>query len=497
MHKVCLVLAHVFPPVNAVGVHRTVALCRHLVEQGWSVTVITARPEEGANRDPRLAMRVPQEVRIVRTPAPHLLRLLGRVLGRRHTSGRPHTSEAGALLAGHEPVRERRIRQIVEWLSLWLCVPDGYIGWFVPALWAGMREARRQRPHVIYSTAPQWVGHLVAAALSRLLRVPWVADFRDPWHGNPWRLVMTEGSPAHRRADAALERWAVHRAARVTCAVDGIRQLLAARYPQKAACIETVHNGFDPDLVDQIVPRRLGGDGCVLLHAGTLYGPRSPVPLLDGLKRLRAESPAEAALFRIVFVGLPTYNGRPLADFARERGIADLVEVILPVSYHEALAHIKGADVAVLFGQTGEGAIAPIPAKVYEYIRMGKAVLAIEAGEEALEVLRGGGCRAWQANGSDGGAFAVVLRDVLAAHRRGELSPGAPNPARLAFTRRHMAERLASVLEESITGPRRPVAGRMPVAGAAACAGAPGQTLARDGQARAGERSAVRSGGDA
>ena len=40
----CLILVDAFPPVNTVGIHRTVALCRHLAAQGWRVTVITAAP---------------------------------------------------------------------------------------------------------------------------------------------------------------------------------------------------------------------------------------------------------------------------------------------------------------------------------------------------------------------------------------------------------------------------------------------------------------------
>ena len=364
-----MVITDVFPPTNVVGIHRTLALCVRLADSGWHVTVITPRTEAGGLRDPGLTAKVPSQVRVVRTPYVNLLSLATRVLRRRPrrpASAGPNTGQAPAASA--RPKRPGSLSRLVDWLSWWLHIPDGGSGWWFSAVPAGVREGTRHRPDVIFSTAPAWTSHIVGATLSRLLRVPLVADFRDPWCGSAWHRVPYA---PHRWVDEHCERFVVRRAARITCAWDGIRRHMASRYPARAMDMQTILNGFDPDEIDATAPVRLVPDRCVLLHAGTFYGPRSPIPLLAGLRRLLDTSPADAARLQLVLMGLSSYNGRPLAELAEAHGVAACIRLMSPVSHRESLAILKGADVAILCGQSGKEALASVPAKAYEYLGAG------------------------------------------------------------------------------------------------------------------------------
>ncbi|MCK4626046.1 MAG: glycosyltransferase, partial [Phycisphaerae bacterium] len=345
--QTALVITDVFPPLPAVGIHRTVAMCRHLAERDWGVTVITARPGADAAIDEGLLDGVSEDVQVVRTAAPDLLGIVTGIFRRRRQEDSPEQAGIAAEASRSSGQRPSHFRRMVDWMSWWFHIPDGSIGWLIPAVLAGLREARKHRPEVIYSSAPMWTSHLAAGVLSRLLRVPWVADFRDPWCGNQWRQIPYR---LHRKTDNLLEGLVVCRASQITCAWDGIRKHLMSRYPMKAKYITTILNGFDPEQIDSVSPVSLDSSRCVLLHAGTLYGPRSPIPLLEGLRCFRKESPAEAGRLLVVFLGLPSYNGRPLADIVSEYGVGGLVRIIPPTTHRQALAYLKGTDVAVLFG---------------------------------------------------------------------------------------------------------------------------------------------------
>ncbi len=448
-----LIVTDIFPPVNAVGTRRTVALCRHLIERGWGVTVLTARPGPGEAIDPALLTQVPAEVAVIRTAAPDLAGLANRLLRRRPQRVGPGTETAAVAPASSpagdaarppspDPVAPEPPdgngaggrRGALDWLSHWLKVPDGHIGWLAPAVAAGLRAARKARPDVIYATAPRWTSQVVALVLSRLLRRPLVADFRDPWCGSAWRDLPYA---AHRRFDQLLERLVVRRAAAVTCAWDLIRVQLAARYPERAAAVRTIYNGFDAERAAALAAAELDDlndlDGleqgrCVLLHAGNFYGPRRPHGLFAGLRRLLDERPQVAGGLLLALLGSPAYGGRPLLDIAREHGVEHLVQVVPPAPHDQALAYLKGAEVAVLCGQSGNAALLSVPGKVYEYAALGKPVLAIGAGDEAIAILKEGGCEVWQV-ADEAEPIAAALAEFCDRHAAGQLAT-APDPER-------------------------------------------------------------------
>jgi glycosyltransferase involved in cell wall biosynthesis len=436
-----MIVTDVFPPVAAVGVYRTAALCRHLVEHGHPVTVVTARPWADELLDPEMLSLVPREVRVVATSSPNLPLTAARLLRRRPKRAADAGQQAKPQTPAAAPAKSRR-RLAIDWLSWWMHVPDARTGWLLPAVSAGLREARRRRPCVVYCTAPGWTSHLAGLALSHLLRVPLVADFQDPWCGSYWRRIPYG---AQRRLDEWLEKMVVRRASRITCCWDGIRRHLEERYPARRGELCTILNGFSSDEIDGIEPERLDERRCVLLHAGNFYGPRRPEPLFDALQRLRAESPGAAEELSVVLVGRPQYAGRAMQDIVREHGVEDFVKIIPPVSRQKALALTRGASVALLFGQSGFEQLASVPAKTYDYVGYGLPVLAIGGGDEVCGIIRDGGCRLWRTNDNDAQGILAALREIVRAHRDQRLAPSR-DERRMAFAWPALAARLAEVV---------------------------------------------------
>lgn len=443
MERSIYIVADYFPPMSAVGIHRTLALCRHLVERRWQVTVISARPTGKEALDYGLLKQVPPEVRVLRAPSPDIVSLAGRMLrgkGRGEKPAREANPEGISGEAAPAPFRNLW-RQWANWLSWWFHVPDHRAAWILPAVLMALKQPRRGKVDIVFSSAPMWSSHVVGAMLARALRAPLVADFRDPWCGSAWRDIPWK---THQFADQRMERFVVSASSQITCAWEGIRRHLAGRYPDRCNSMHTILNGFNPAEVDAIEPVRVDPK-CVLLHVGTFYGHRSPLPLLGALRHLRQETPQEADGLKVVQMGSPVYDGRPIEDLAREYGVAEQVRVLPARPHHQALAALKGADVAMLFGQSGNEQLSSIPAKAYEYIGAGKAVLAIGAGEEVLNVLSRGGCRVWAGEGNDSARLAGTLRQILRRHREKDLASATPTPARMEFTQSRMAQRLEKV----------------------------------------------------
>lgn len=389
-----LVIAYDFPPHGAIGTMRTLRLVRQLAAEGWAITVLTGHPDTylpGTPIDATLQAQVPPGVRVLQVRAFRPLSAIQRRLRRGGSRARAGASDGRAAMTAPRSTGGRRhpvIRALVALkhvVDAALDIPDRESGWMAPAVIRGIRHALSHgRPAVIYSTAPPWSGQVVAFALASLFRRPWMADFRDPWARAPWRDWRR---PFRQRAAAVLERLVVRRADSVVFVTQANRAEYAECYGAgPSSRFHLIPNGCDPSEFDGM-PRVPPRDGFVLLHAGTLYGGRSPIPVLRGAAAAVARGAIDRRRFRLRFLG----HVSPEVDLpgeSRRLGIEDLVEVVPRVTRDESLREMQSAS-ALLLIQTGT--TVSVPGKAYEYLAAGRPVLALSEEGETADLVRASG----------------------------------------------------------------------------------------------------------
>jgi len=234
---------------------------------------------------------------------------------------------------------------------------------------------RLQRPTVIMSTYPIATAQLIALTLHRLTGLPWVADCRDsmsepgyPIDGLTWRT------------NRWLERAMVKYAARVVFTTEGTREMYAKRYPSVPAYRWTViENGFDEENIQAaeigLEPRKRRNNGQItLLHSGILYPKeRDPRPFFSALNALKCKTQISHKKLRIV---LRACGSEILyRELLRDYNIEDMVSIVPTISYCDALQEMLRADGLLLF--QSEMCNHQIPAKIYEYMRVGRPIFAM------------------------------------------------------------------------------------------------------------------------
>ena len=375
-HRRALVVAYCFPPHAAIGTHRTLRLVNHLLSTGWDVDVLTVNPRyflPGTPVDEGLLRLVPASARVTRTRALRGLSTLGRWIQPLKRGVRPVPAGQATVAAhGDSPASSASaarggLKTLVEELC---AMPDKDIGWLAPAVLAGTRAHWKRPPNVVFSSAPPWTTHLVAKAVARALGARWVADFRDPWVRSPWTRYRTGAAAGWARR---MEAGVVARADALLFTTDSARREFASYYGARVdAKLHTVANGCDPaDLPRDIQPEP---GRFVLLHAGSLYGGRSPVPLLRAVSRLCQLDPSVAARLHVRFLGSTGFPGVDLPALCRELGIERVVEFLPRVDRQQSLVEMMRAS-ALLLLQSGTAMA--IPGKLYEYLAAGQPLLAL------------------------------------------------------------------------------------------------------------------------
>lgn len=325
-----------------------------------------------------------------------------------------------------------------------LAQPDRWRSWSLAAVCQGLRLIRRHRVRAIWSTYPIMTAHCIARTLSGFTRLPWVADFRDPVFAS-----VEPGNPFSVASQSRWERRVLGHATRSVFTTPGALRDYAERYPaaQREGRLAVIGNGYDERAFTDlsIRPPRHDGRPLVLLHSGLLYTDgRNPKPFLSALARLRAAGDVTPGELRVVLRGSgseATYE-RDIQDF----GLEDMVVLAPPVSNQEALCEQADADALLVF--QGQQFDRQIPAKLYEYFRIGRPVFALVGmqGDTAALLRSSGGAEVVPID--DAAVIAERLLSFLHALRTGcaqQINPDAVTQ----YSRRTGAMQLARLLDQA------------------------------------------------
>jgi glycosyltransferase involved in cell wall biosynthesis len=438
-----------FPPSIEMGAQTCWQIARNLPGHGWTPIVLTVGERHIEYPDPAQAGFEPG-LTVVRTGVlPHPVSIL-----RRFRVGRKASRETMGP-AVPPTVSARRPGWLRRTLLASLNIPDTVTGWILPAVAAGRRLARESDVACLFSSGPAWSSHLAGLALARLTGLPWVAHFRDPW---------SQGSPIPGEArwvdriNAFLERAVVSRATTVVCVTDRHTNLLRRHYagcpPEKFVTIPNGYDGTEWEPVEQAA--RVGratadGQRFVITYAGALYVGRSPLPVLEALRRLGQVGDLSLDRVRLDLVlydgvrQLP--DGRDVVDVAREMGLGDSVQVRGPLPRSETLKRLTDSNLLLLLGHNFT---VQVPGKLYEYLRSGRPILALVPEGAQTDLLRATG-GAWIVDPDDVNSVVEAIRDAYQRWLAGR--PGPQADARLVsgFDRRVLVGRLASELDAAIS----------------------------------------------
>jgi len=327
-----LLLACYFPPENTSGAARSFRFYKYLQKIGYCVQVLTASKQDENDA-------------------------LGNV----------------ACVSDSVQKLGRRILRFFVRMLLGRVVALESLTWAFRAFDAAEQAVSQEKFCAIYSTSSPVISHLVAGRLKKLYGIRWIADFRDPLVGNPFRTKR--GISYH--LDRITQAWIFNRADALIANTDATLELWKKEYPEYQGKMHLIWNGFDPEEVRQpsLIPRR---GYKLLIHAGTIYGIRDPGPLLSSVYRLIKRDLLSPERFRLQLIG-PLMEGwshdtKQAEDLVR-LGVLQCDGRLVPNP--EAVQALASADGLVLLDCHAAGGAVQVPAKLFDYVRIGRPILAV------------------------------------------------------------------------------------------------------------------------
>jgi len=428
MNKRLILIAYFFPPDGGGGAQRPKSIVDHAAAAGWDVTVVTRRPPDSRSKwEPEDASLVPDNDAVYRVAV-------------------PEGSGAGAMVPP----------------------PAGEADPWVAAMADRVVElVEAQRPEAILVTMPPYGMSPIVPALKPRVDVPVIVDLRDPW--------ALDGAFQYRTRLAWRKNFSYMQHV-LRCADGVIANTPEARQRLHAAVPELpddrfgmVTNGFDaadfdgpaPPAPEGIEPGRFH-----LVHTGTFHSEawarmhglrgrlrrcythraepidvtgRTPLHLLDAMRRLLAEGHPHAEKVRLCQVGVPDDATRRMIE---DSGVSHLVNVLGYVPHHESVAWVRHADALFLplHGLPAGQRALITPGKTYEYLASGRPILGCLPDGDAADLV-GRATQGRRADPCDPAQIAAALGAMLDAWHAG-LPESDRDPWIAEFDRVSLAQRI-------------------------------------------------------
>lgn len=325
--------------------------------------------------------------------------------------------------------------------------PDRYLSWAFLGFFVAKRIMRKMNVDAIFSTFPVASSHLMAYWLSCATGKPWIADFRDPMVQDDYPVGATL-----KKFWRWIERKTMHRAHSIVFTTEAAKRMYQKRYPHlDKTRMVVIPNGYDEEAFSEIeilTPESKKTDKICFVHAGVLYPwERDPVPLFHAIRLLVDQEKLKDNEIEFVFYG----SGNDLmVDYFRKIIKADNLEPFVRfeprVPHKVALQKMAQAD--ALFLIQAECCDSQIPAKLYEYFRLQKPILALatETGEtgKLLKAFNAGMVVPW----NNSRAIASTLSSMIKSLRERDKLEKMVVPDYRFFSRSHQARRLVAVINE-------------------------------------------------
>jgi glycosyltransferase involved in cell wall biosynthesis len=435
--KKVLCIAHDFPPRRTSGVYRITGMTKYLGQFGWRPTVLTIEQREDDFCDSTLLQRVPANIEIVRTKYIRMGAWEDPVASGLRKFGGLQSSPDGR----QQPVGDRLIRSLGSLVRSTLYFPDDTVGWIPFGLAKAIHLHRKHRFDVVYCTSPPRTALVIGLFLKLLLRVPFVAESRDPW--NP------PGRPIRDWFEHWLQHFIFDRCDRLVLHSEGYAREVINVFAVPQDKIAVISNGYDEtDFASDNLPgiRPFSSGYVNMSHFGTIY-PGRVGKFFSAVKDFLKQFPEERGRLRVNIVG---HLDEQVRRYAQSDELKDVIVAHKFMGHAQALEAMRSSDCLIIFWGDPYYSQRTVAGKLYEYLRVGRPILAVDCGGETTQIIRDGNA-GWAVAPNDSEGIKHVLQTLLGLTSEQRPLPCATPEYAAQFRYDRLAAKLASVFDSVLS----------------------------------------------
>ncbi len=270
---------------------------------------------------------------------------------------------------------ENKKPKFAEKISVWIrgnfFIPDARKFWINPSVKFLENYLKKNKVDVIISTGPPHSMHLIALKLKTKFKIPWLADFRDPWTNIDFYgdLMLTKSANLKHHD---LEKKVLMNADAIVTVGETISKEFSSSFPEREKFIHTITNGFD--LEDVFVGKVELDKKFSLAHIGTLVQSRNNILLWRTLSEIEKENQTFSEDLEIKLVGKVDFS---VYESIKKYGLEKFVKKIEYLPHNQVVKFQQQSQVLLLLSNNTKNARGILTGKIFEYLSAKRPILAI------------------------------------------------------------------------------------------------------------------------
>ncbi len=308
-----------------------------------------------------------------------------------------------------------------------------------------MFEAICRQPLEEYSAIISWspyhsINRVMAKVKRRHPVTPWIAQFSDPWAGNPLETEWRARLCAKRNELKTVPRsdYVIHNSER------SLELMKRNRSISREASSRVIRHPFDEALYPQRAKAR--NNAITLRHVGTLFGRRSPELFFRALKGIVEERPELRQRLRVELIG--SIEDKLMTTEAAKSLVNTIVHIIPPTDYVKSLELMYDADINLLIEANTDRSLF-MPSKLSDYIGASRPILGLVPKGPVRDAIHDVG--GWVADAGDVREISSALLQAIAyVNGSQDTSSWICDVSREQFNSARVADEYRAVISELI-----------------------------------------------
>ena len=269
--KKVLIITYYWPPAGGPGVQRVLKFVKYLPDLGWQPIILTVKNPTAPARDKSLLKKISNKLIIAKTHTIEPFNFYRAFTGKKSVLISKDTTKASE--------KESYKEKISRFIRANFFIPDARCGWNPFMIFRGLSLIKKYKPDVIFSTAPPHSINIGAAILSKITKLPWISDFRDPWTMAYWNKDLPK-SHLTKVIDHKLEKKCLQKASVITTVSPELKNSFSNLTKTK---IQVIYNGFEKIKFNDIYKN---DKKFQIIFFGNLTKFQNPLPLYNALTKL-------------------------------------------------------------------------------------------------------------------------------------------------------------------------------------------------------------------